>query len=783
MPWRLVRYISREIIPYFLLSLLVATVIIFAQEAGRFSELFIKRNVPPELVRTLWLTILTRVMVITLPTSLLLGILLGLARLSSDNEILSLMANGISRAQLLIPLLSLALPVWLLMSWLTLVETPRSAARFHQIRSQLILQGIRTQVSPRVFDHRFVDRVLYIHNIDRTTDLWEGIFLVSVESGRPILLTGTQGLLELGDNPESSKLHLFDGTIHRLEPDRGGDYVYHLEGFSSYHVRFDPQSREAARFQLENQRKPEPLMEMSLNNLLNISKQDYKTYIKARVEAGRRLALPFACLLFPPLGLVLASLGRLASRSAGFTLGISLACAYYLLLLAAEHLARGQLLPPLLALWLPNVIFLAAVLLGWKYRSACRQSQNQLTAPEWKRRLFYGWGEKRSLLWSRLRTFLNTGRPKQWLPWLRLIDQDLVIDFGRYTLLFLAGFWLLFMVFTLFELSSDVIQHQISASKVVSYIIFLTPEVIYNLAPPCTLLAAVLVASLRTRTNQVAALKSAGMSVYRIAAPILLTCLVLAIMLNLWGNAVVPEANILQEQLRFYIKKGRFPLPLELSPLAQEGNWVYGKQHRIFHFDQFDRERLVFSKLWVLDLNPADLTLSQRIEARRARWDQVQHQWQLEDARVWKFQKDRLVQSWSCDTLYLALEESPDYFQKDVRKPQYMSASELATYIRELRQKGVDVRSWSVAFHRKLASPIACFVMGLVGIPFGLTLGRKGTLRGVGLGIFIGLTYWLSLGFFEGLGKYGYVSPVLAGWGPAVLFGALGVFALFWVRT
>jgi lipopolysaccharide export LptBFGC system permease protein LptF len=245
----------------------------------------------------------------------------------------------------------------------------------------------------------------------------------------------------------------------------------------------------------------------------------------------------------------------------------------------------------------------------------------------------------------------------------------------------------------------------------------------------------------------------------------------------------VPEANIRQERLRFYIKKGRFPSPLELSPLSQEGNWIYGQRDRIFHFERFDREREQFLHFWVLDLNPMDLTLTRRIEAARATWDQGYSTWRLEQVRMWLFEKERLVQSEQHDVLYLPLAETPAYFKKDIKKPAYMSVSELATHISELERSGIDVHEFRVALQRKIASPITCLVMTLVGVPFGFTLGRKGALYGIGLGIFLGMVYWLSLGFFEELGKYGYVGSGLAGWGPGILFGTLGVFALFRVRT
>ncbi|RMG52214.1 MAG: YjgP/YjgQ family permease, partial [Acidobacteria bacterium] len=336
MPWRIYRYIIREILPYFLLTLLIATTIIFSQEVGRFAELFVKRNVPPVLVRTLLVSLLTRISIITLPISLLTGIFLALARMSSDNEILSLLASGMSRRQLLIPLLAISGVVSLLLGVITLKELPQSAAAFRRIRGELLVQGIRTQVKPRVFDTRFLHRVLYIREIDRKTDVWKGVFIASTEGGELVLMTGERGILALGKTPSSSQLHLFNGVVHRLERDDQGEVVYHLEAFTSHHVRFDPRSSEAEKFRVEWAEKRPSVAEQSLDELLSVPPEEGTTYIKARVEASRRLAIPLACLLFAPLGLALGIVPRAAGRSAGFMMSMILATIYYLLLFAGE---------------------------------------------------------------------------------------------------------------------------------------------------------------------------------------------------------------------------------------------------------------------------------------------------------------------------------------------------------------------------------------------------------------------------------------------------------------
>lgn len=784
MPWRIYRYIIKEIIPYFVLTFLIATAIIFSQEVGRFAELFVKRNVPPVLVRTLLISLLTRISIITLPVSLLTGIFLALARLSSDNEVLSLLASGMSRRQLLIPLMLISGAVSSLLGFITLKELPDSAAQFRRIRGELLVQGIRTQVRPRVFDTRFLHRVLYIREIDRRTDVWKGVFIASTEGGDLVLMTGERGVLVLGEEPSSSQLHLFNGVVHRLERNEDGELVYHLEAFSSHHVRFDPRSSEAEKFKVEFKQKPPAVTERPLRELLRIPPERETLYVKARVEAGRRLAIPLACLLFAPLGLALGIVPRAAGRSAGFIVSIILATIYYLLLFAGEHLARARLVPPFSAMWLADAVFAGIGLIGMRERPIFGGWQHLLAeAAQRTTALLHRVRRPREREDAMIKVTVRKSKTGWILP-VRLIDRYLAGGFLRYFGLAMFALWLIFMVFTLFELAPDIIKHGIGARYVAEYFAFLSPQVLQALSPPCALIASLLVMSILTQRNEVLALKASGISTYRISLPVLALCAILVGLMTAWATWVVPPANQRQDRLRFYIKKGRFPQPIELSPMPFiGGHWMYGLQARIFHFDAFDPTYDEFRNLLILDIDESNMSIRRRIEAPKARWNDEQGRWILDSARVWTFSGSEMISGETRKVYPLALEETPAYFKKYVKKPAYMSASALAAHIRELARQGVDVTELRVARQRKLALAWACLAMGLVGVPFGFSAGRRGALFGASVAVVLGVIYWVGWGFFAQLGRYGYVGVGLAGWGPVGLLAAIGVYGLFRVRT
>jgi lipopolysaccharide export LptBFGC system permease protein LptF len=127
--------------------------------------------------------------------------------------------------------------------------------------------------------------------------------------------------------------------------------------------------------------------------------------------------------------------------------------------------------------------------------------------------------------------------------------------------------------------------------------------------------------------------------------------------------------------------------------------------------------------------------------------------------------------------------EGPDYFKRPVSAADTMSFQELSHQIAELSRGGFDVLALRIDLQRKVALPLTCVVMALVGLPFAFSIGRRGALYGVAVGLAFGLVFWGMLGLFAQMGRYEILPPVLAAWGPNLLFGAGGAYLFLTART
>ena len=138
-------------------------------------------------------------------------------------------------------------------------------------------------------------------------------------------------------------------------------------------------------------------------------------------------------------------------------------------------------------------------------------------------------------------------------------------------LMVLAGFVLLMIVFTFFDLVGDILRNHIALATVGDYLLNLTPSMLYQIAPLAVLIAALVTFGVLNRNSEIIAMKATGISLYRLVIPIVSIAVCLAVSLFLFDQYYLPQANRRQEALRNVIK-GRPPQ----TYLHPEQKWIFG---------------------------------------------------------------------------------------------------------------------------------------------------------------------------------------------------------------
>jgi LPS export ABC transporter permease LptG len=332
--------------------------------------------------------------------------------------------------------------------------------------------------------------------------------------------------------------------------------------------------------------------------------------------------------------------------------------------------------------------------------------------------------------------------------------------------LILAAFLVLFQAFTFFELLDDIAQHRTGMAEVINYFLYFSVYLFYQLAPLACLLAVLVTLGIMAKNNELIALKAAGVSLYRLAFPLVGVGLCLAGALVVLDHTYLPYANQRQDALRNMIR-GR-PAQTFYQPRR---SWIFGRNSRVYNYRLFDADRSLFGRLNVFEIDPETYSLRRRIYADRALWQPEQAQWVLESGWIRSFSEGRVISYHSFSRqAFPELQEPPGYFNREVRRSYQMNWQELRQYVGELRQAGFDVARLSVQLQRKLAFPLIVPIVMILAIPFSLAVGTRGAVAGLALGLGLAITYWSASALLEALGAVGQLPPLFAAWTPDVAF-------------
>jgi LPS export ABC transporter permease LptG len=358
----------------------------------------------------------------------------------------------------------------------------------------------------------------------------------------------------------------------------------------------------------------------------------------------------------------------------------------------------------------------------------------------------------------------------------QFLDFYLLRNFLFYFALLLVAFILLFEVFTFFDLLNDIARHRTGIVEVVNYFRYLCCYLFYQLAPLACLVAILVTLGVMTKNNELVAFKAAGVSLYRIALPLLAIGVVFATGLVVLDGTYLPYANQRQNELRNIIR-GR-PAQTYFRPGRQ---WIFGDSDganaKIYEYQLFDPDRQLFGDLNVFELDPQTFTLRRRVYAARAHWEPQQNAWVLESGWVRDFDRGNVTHYTPFPVYELAeLDEPPSYFRREVRQAFQMNWWTLRKYIGTLQQAGFDVAGLSVQLQKKLSFPLIAPIIIMLAIPFSILVGTRGALGGVVVGVGLGVVYWAVAALFEAMGAVGQLPAMIAAWSPDAIFFFLGLY-------
>jgi LPS export ABC transporter permease LptF/LPS export ABC transporter permease LptG len=774
----LTRYILREVSSHALIGAGIFTFVLFTRDLGRILELVVRASAPLPSVAEIFFYTLPLALTYTIPMSVLVGILIGLSRLAADSEITAMRASGMGVWTFGRILAIFVVCAWALALFNGLYLAPWSLASLGHLEDQLKGSQVSFEVQPRVFYEGFPKIVLYVQDVHTAQGaaLWKGVFLADIsDPANPRITLAHEGLL-VPEGQDRLHLHLIDGATHETDP-KLADH-YQISTFQQTDIPIElPSTENKADDQI-------PVGLVSTSALRDYARR--VDPVSARwylIEFHRRFALPTACLVLAMVGIPLGLSSKKSGKSGGFVLTIVLVFVYYFVSLIGVSLARQGKVGPMFGAWLANIAFFAAgAILLWQaerrpialsairlwgkrdnphtnghvptFRLGRRDSANAFERASTRRRVF------------------SASFPT-------LLDDYVLRDFFVYLGMILSSFLVLLLVFTLFELLSDILRNQTPFTVVAEYLLNVAPYLLYSVAPLIMLLAVLITFGLMNRSNEITAIKATGTSVYRIVAPVIVAAAVLATGLFFADQFYLPHTNKRQEALHNQIK-GK-PAQTYLRP---DRKWIFGQHHDIYYYQFFDPDRDQFANVTIFQIDPASFSIAERIHADRAHWADSMNRWIFEQGWERSLHGSAIAGYHTFEvSTFPELSESPSYFKKEVKQYSEMNYEELRRYIRDLQQSGFDVVRLRVQLNKKLSFPLITLIMAVLAVPFSLSAAKKGAITGVAVAVGIAVVYTVVSRLFEAMGDLSQLPPALAAWSPDLIFALVGSYLILKIPT
>ncbi|WP_253188278.1 LptF/LptG family permease [Leptolyngbya sp. 'hensonii'] len=336
----------------------------------------------------------------------------------------------------------------------------------------------------------------------------------------------------------------------------------------------------------------------------------------------------------------------------------------------------------------------------------------------------------------------------------------------------------------LFDLVRKVTESGVPVSLAVQILLLKMPEFIGYSFPMSTLLAALMTYSRFSSDSELVALRSCGISVYRLVVPAVMVSFLVTGMTFAFNEVVVPGANyqasvtleraLKQEKPDFQEKNILYQDFREIK-LADGGSAQ--ELDRLFFAQEFDGQRM--KNLSILDYSQKGL--NQIVVAESATWNFAKNTWDFSNGTIYIIAPDGSYRNIiRFEKQELQLPRAPLDLATRGRDYGEMNIADSQSYLALLRQSGdlQKVRKLEVVIQKKYALPFVCVVFGLIGSVLGTRPQRTSRAKGFGLSILIIFGYYLFGVICEALGYTGLFNPFMAGWFPNMLGLSVGILLL-----
>jgi lipopolysaccharide export system permease protein len=329
-------------------------------------------------------------------------------------------------------------------------------------------------------------------------------------------------------------------------------------------------------------------------------------------------------------------------------------------------------------------------------------------------------------------------------------------------------FIFLYVTADIFGNLEDILKNNVSLATLFKYYSSFIPNIFVQTLPIASLLAIVYMLSVFNKNNELTAAKACGISLKQLLLPVFIISTTLGLINFVVNETLVPTGTVKAEKIRSEYIKSEYKADKNLSVI--EDLTFYGKKNQLVYAQQFDMRDKSLTGIIIIERDNAH-KLRRKILSSKAVWKEGK--WHFHDCVVYRF--DKAGRSTGNPLVFkekiMDLIDNPEQLKRYEFQAGYMSYRELQNHIERLSGSNPKIlNSLKTDLYFKTALPFVSIIIMFLGIPFALSTKRGGAMSGIGISLFIGLSYYGSIYIVLAMGKGGLLPPLIAAHLPNIVF-------------
>lgn len=354
---------------------------------------------------------------------------------------------------------------------------------------------------------------------------------------------------------------------------------------------------------------------------------------------------------------------------------------------------------------------------------------------------------------------------------MKIVHKYLTREILKFFFIIMAMVVSVYFIVDFFEKIDNFMEADAPMDKALLFFLYNIPFIVSQVLPVAILLAILVTFGLMSKNNEIVALRSSGVSTLFLFQPLVAIGVAGTMILFLLSEVIVPIT--MEKANRIYLTEVK---KVSTMKSKKKGVWIKGDQsvYHISYYDSADQRIFGLSAYFFND----QFKLIKRIDADRGRFEN--DQWILDNVMIQQIDAETGDATVS---LYHQQTTSANFLPEDLNRiaksSKEMGFVELLSFIHKVESDGYNADKYRVDLNAKIAFPVACVIMCLVGTGIAV----RGKLKEgipviIAYGLGIAFLYWVVFSFFISLGYGNMLHPIPAAWMANLLFLGVGSLAV-----